>query len=186
MNEFEIRLALTDKLRATNGTSALVIEELGLCQGSVFADLAVVNGHLEGYEIKGDADSLRRLPRQREVYSQVMSRAFLVVTERHLERARESVPPWWGLLLARPKGSSLEIVTLRRSKRNPTVDPVALVQLLWRDEVFGHLQQLGRSKGLSGRPRRELWARLASELPLRQLESLVCDQIKQRGDWRSA
>lgn len=186
MNDLQIRTALNAKLRAKNGESALVIEELGLCQGSVFADLAVVNGHLEGYEIKGDADSLRRLPRQRAVYSKVMARATLVVTERHLGQARRSVPSWWGILLARPAQCSLEIVAVRKSKRNPKVDPLALVQLLWRDEVFHHLQQLGRSKGLAGRPRRELWARLASELSLRRLESLVCTQIKQRGDWRSA
>ena len=186
MNDFEIRLALGAKLRGRIGTAALVIEELGICQGSVFADLAVVNGQLEGYEIKGDEDSFRRLPHQSAAYSKVMARASLVVTERHLEAAHQSVPLWWGIMLACSKQRSLEIVTIRKAKRNPSVDPSSLVQLLWRDEVFTHLQKLGYSKGLSGRPRRELWARLASQLSLRQLESLVCDQIRQRGNWRSA
>lgn len=178
-------MALNARLRARTAESAVIIEELGLCQGRVFADLAVVNGHLEGFEIKGDSDSLRRLPQQRAVYSKVMARASLVVTERHLKRARRAVPPWWGVLLARPTPSGLQIVTVREPRRNPRVDPHSLVQLLWRDEVLGHLQAMGLAKGLVGRPRRELWARLASEISLRRLEKIVCNQIKQRGDWRS-
>jgi hypothetical protein len=46
---------------------SLVVEELGLNQGDARIDVAVVNGHLHGYEIKSDRDSLRRFHRQERV-----------------------------------------------------------------------------------------------------------------------
>jgi len=41
--------------------NALVIDELGLHHGSCRADIAIVNGRMIGYEIKGETDSLKRL-----------------------------------------------------------------------------------------------------------------------------
>jgi len=46
-------------------------DELGINHGGVRADIAVVNGVFHGYEIKSDLDTLYRLPRQAEAYSEV-------------------------------------------------------------------------------------------------------------------
>lgn len=54
MRDCDIRSALGSKLRSEKGAAACLVEELGLCQGDVFVDLAVVDGCLEGYEIKSD------------------------------------------------------------------------------------------------------------------------------------
>src|SRR5262249_16171803 len=138
------------------------------------------------YEIKSDHDSLRRLDRQRTIYSRVLSRVTLVLTEKHLAEARRSIPPWWGILLARLTQKSLEIVPVRKPRTNPPIDPSPLVQLLWRQEALQILTNLEKAKGLASKPRREIWARLLEECSLKELQTLVCSQIKKRGEWRSA
>jgi hypothetical protein len=40
----------------------LVINELGVAHGASRIDIAVINGHFRGLEIKSDADNLSRLP----------------------------------------------------------------------------------------------------------------------------
>ncbi len=42
----------------------LAVDELGLDHGSCGIDLTVINGHVRGVEIKAEADTLERLPRQ--------------------------------------------------------------------------------------------------------------------------
>jgi len=60
----------------------------------------VVNGKLHGYEIKSDADTLKRLPAQAEVYSAVFDLVTIVVGEHHLDTVRAIVPEWWGIVKA--------------------------------------------------------------------------------------
>jgi len=63
MNDAGIRRNLhCKKLRRHHvDPDTLVVDELGLKHGKCRADIAVINGHLMGYEIKSDDDSLRRL-----------------------------------------------------------------------------------------------------------------------------
>lgn len=186
MDDCAIRNALSSKLLSEKEANALLVEELGLCQGDVFVDVAVVGDTLEGYEIKSDRDNLRRLERQGATYSQVLSKVTVVLTEKHLEAARPAVPLWWGISLAYSDNDGPHIKTVRAPKKNPAVNPGALVQLLWREEALGLLEDLNLAKGMLSKPRRAIWSRLAEQLPLRRLQSLVCSKIRQRGDWRSA
>lgn len=52
-------------------SATVIVEELGILQGSSFVDVAVVNGTCSAYEIKSVHDSLVRLPGQVESYSKV-------------------------------------------------------------------------------------------------------------------
>lgn len=187
MTDSDIRDVLNCKLRSEKGAASVLVEELGLCQGDVFVDVAVVDRRLEGYEIKSDQDTLRRLERQRAVYSKVLASATLVLAEKHLRAARKVVPRWWGIFLALPlEDGSLKLTTIREPRSNPAVDPGALVQLLWRDEALNILRRLGKAKGVATKPRRAIWRRILEEFPVDELQKVVCDQIKRRGDWRSA
>src|SRR4051812_45593489 len=80
MRDYDIRQELRQRLRKEHegDPETLVIEELGLCQGQVRADIAVINGFMHGYEIKSERDTLERLPRQREVYEQCFDAVTLV------------------------------------------------------------------------------------------------------------
>lgn len=68
LRDAELRRALLGDLAPQLDADTLVVDELDLC-GLTRVDVAVVNGHLSGFEIKGSTDSLRRLPGQVAVYS---------------------------------------------------------------------------------------------------------------------
>ncbi len=188
VNDLQMRLALHRQLQDLHGPppGALILDELGLCQGSVRVDVALVNDRLNGYEIKGDGDSLERLAGQAAIYNRVLEMASIVVAERHLARATLIVPRWWGIAVASRCNNAVEIAWLRSAAVNTCVDPISLAQLLWRDEILSYMSQLGLDIGLRSKPRRTLWARLAEALTLGELTDLVRETLKRRGDWRSA
>ena len=102
LDDLTIRSALRSKLladHAEEGDTALM-EELGLCRGRVRVDLALVNGHLNGYEIKSDRDTLTRLETQAEIYMKVFDRLTIVVGSKHLSSIGTRLPEWWGILQA--------------------------------------------------------------------------------------
>ena len=185
MNDRDIRAALGAHLHWRVASDALLVEELGLCQGDVFVDVAVVDGAIEGYEIKSDRDTLRRLERQLAAYSRVLSKATIVVGKKHLEAAKSLVPDWWGILLACAAPSRVNLRHIRKPRNNPVVDPNSLVQLLWRDEVLQLLQMRQKATGLLSKPRRVLWERLIAECSMGELQATVCSQLKRRVEWRS-
>ncbi len=182
-----MRRCLHSHLQQVHGLPprAIIVDELGLCQGSVRVDVAVVNERLHGYEIKTDRDSLERLRHQAVVYGESLEMASLVAAERHLHRALSVLPAWWGIGVAGVTRESVCIDWYRLPEPNPDVEPAALAQLLWRDEVMGCLIQLGLAEGLRSKPRSALWASLVEALSLDELSSVVRSAIKARGDWRS-
>jgi hypothetical protein len=109
-----------------------IIHELNLLRPSARADLAVINGEFAGFEIKSDADSLRRLPRQISAFNGVFDRISLVTTDHHLIDARKVVPPWWGIIYLR-RG---EIDFYRRPDENPQVRADSLLWLLRKSELI--------------------------------------------------
>jgi len=61
--------------RAAGAPDTLIVNELGLADGASRVDIAVINGHICGGEIKAEADSLDRLPRQVEAYGRLVEDA---------------------------------------------------------------------------------------------------------------
>jgi len=168
---------------ADSGT--LVVDELGLQHGRIRADIAVVNGHLAGFEIKSDFDRLDRLPSQVDGYSAVFDRATLIATPRHLERAEALIPGWWGLVEASqgPCGG-VRFATRRRARHNPSVDDFSVAQLLWRTEAQEVLMDLGvEPRALRGN-RASLYRLLVSRLSSRELRERVRERMKSRPEWR--
>jgi hypothetical protein len=187
MRDFDVRRELHYHLRSMHSKEpdTLILDELGVCQGVVRMDLAVVNGSLAGYEIKSDRDTLARLPLQAELYSAVLDYATLVVGERHIKRATLIVPPWWGIIVATVAGDGLTLSRVRPPQLNHEIRPERLVELLWRDEVLQALVERDVADGVRSKPRRVLWQRLADELPLDELRALVRQCLKSRVGWRS-
>ncbi|WP_157475094.1 sce7726 family protein [Parafrankia sp. EUN1f] len=184
LRDAEVRRALVDELAIGLDADTLVLDELDLC-GLTRVDVAVVNGHLSGFEIKGSTDSLRRLPSQVTVYSQVLDFAEVVVTENHCRRALDILPAWWGVRVASETGR-VHLDGLRPPQMNDSVDPGALVQLLWRDEALAELVTRGLDHGVRSKPRWIIWERLAAEVPLDELRAAVRARLKTRTGWRSA
>jgi hypothetical protein len=187
MREIDIRQALRQEMARAHlrAPDTLIVEELGLCQGIARVDLAVVNGTVHGYEIKSEQDTLARLPGQIDVYSRTLEFVTIVTAPAHAENIRKIVPQWWGIWYAVPAGDGIRIQKARACRRNPKVDPFAIAQLLWREEALQVLCDYGIATGMRGKRREELWRRLASDLSLRELSSVVRENLKRRGaEWR--
>lgn len=186
MRDVDIRLQLRLELdrQHRNDPGTLIVPELGICEGAVRIDMAVVNGLLAGYEIKSASDTLERLPAQAEAYSRVFDQVTIVAAGDHFGALGGMVPDWWGITRALPTPTGVVLEPVRASGTNPDVDPFAVVQLLWRDEALDLLVRLGLARGLKGKPRRLLWSRLARALALDDLRRLVRDQLRTRDSWR--
>src|SRR5689334_19879557 len=138
MRDLDIRARLKNDLivRHQDDRETVILDELGVCQGAVRVDVAVVNGLLAGYEIKSERDTLERLPAQAAAYGRVFDRVTLVTSGDHLLRVDTVIPGWWGLTMATNDGEGVTLYEIRPPKPNPVIDPSAIVQLLWRDEAL--------------------------------------------------
>ena len=92
--ELRIRRALRNRYLRHYRTQGevLVLDELGLAHARSRVDIAVINGHVHGYEIKSAVDKLDRLPRQLDIYRMSLQRLTLVVAPRHLDTVATTVP----------------------------------------------------------------------------------------------
>jgi hypothetical protein len=187
MNDAEIRKSFHRKMlrRQHTRNDTLVIDELGLNHGRCRADIAVVNGHLVGYEIKSNSDSLRRLREQVKAYSAVFDRAFIVVGDRHIDKIQNSVPECWGVIVS-TKGSrgAINFETVRKAKANKNIDPISMARLLWRDEAAEILAQKEVSRKILRKPRSILYEYLVEILSIYELRKLIRVYLKKRKNWR--
>jgi hypothetical protein len=189
MCDHDIRVKLRSVLEAAYGgdRSTLIIDELGICCGMARVDMAVVNGHLKGFEIKSDLDNLARLPSQVDLYSKVFDTVTIVTGPRHLKNVQSACPDWWGIAVAvRNESGVLELEHTRAEVENTTQDPSSIVKLLWRDEVLSILRRTGLAKGLSNLPRKYLWEALTRNFGVPDLSAIVRQQLKSRENWRAA
>ena len=187
MRDIDIRRTLlADQRLRSADPDTRVVEELGLCQGLARVDLAVVNGTIHGYEIKSEKDTLARLPHQAELYCRVLDYVTIVTARAHAHKIRKAVPRWWGLWVVTTKDLTLQLDVLRGAKRNPSVDPFSLAQLLWRDEALQILIDRRLADGLRSKSRREIWNCLATNLNIDELGHVVRESLKSRGaNWRA-
>lgn len=185
MRDADVRTALRTQLYAQHADDeSLFVEELGLCEGEARIDLCVVNGSLNGYEIKSESDTLERLAGQEAVYSRALDFVTVVSGSRHLGKLAERVPEWWGLTEASLVDGEIVLVELRPGTRNPTIDPLAVAQLLWRDEALAELEARGLDGGVRSKPRKVLWQRLVETLVPAELGDVVRARLKNRQGWR--
>jgi len=184
----EIRKILKARLVALfrEDPETLILEELGLRHGATRVDMVVVNGCLHGFEIKSDRDSLKRLPRQAKMYSEILDYVTLVVGQRHAFKAKPTIPNWWGIQVAdRDQDGKVRLQEVRQPLENPNPDKLAIAKLLWRGEAIGFLEEIGAADGIRSKPRRLVYARLAEAIPLGVLRSRVRERLRSRTDWRS-
>jgi len=187
MNDAQIRSSFhSKKLRRYHADpDTLVVDELGLKHGRCRADIAVINGHLIGYEIKSDDDSLHRLAQQVETYSAVFDRATAVVGRRHLGDVKKLVPRWWGIVAAMEgQRGAIHFETVRRAALNPSTDDVVVAQLLWRNEVEEELVKRGVSGRILRQKRLVLYREIVHLLDARELRNVVRECLRSRTNWR--
>jgi hypothetical protein len=187
MNDEEIRLNFhRKKLRRQHAQKdTLVIDELGLNHGKCRADIAVVNGHFVGYEIKSNNDSLRRLDGQVNSYNAVFDKVSIVVGDRYIKSIQNYIPEWWGVILSvRGLRDAVNFDIIRGARVNKNIDPISISQLLWRNEAEEILQQKKLSPKILRQPRAVLYEYLADTLSICELRKFVREYFKKRKNWR--
>lgn len=188
LRDSDVRTAAKARLlgAARRCPDTLVIDELGLEHGASRVDIAVINGHIRGLEIKAEADTLERLPRQIEAYGRVVDKATLVAAERHVAAALELLPDWWGVIsVARGRTGGITFRRLRAERINPGLDGFTLVRLLWRSEAIAVLAALGREeKALKRLRRADLYAAMVAAMSKTRLRATVRLTLKARENWR--
>ena len=179
--DVDIRKALLANLEVKYSDSShdLIVEEFG-CK-TARADVAVINGFLHAYEIKSDSDSLDRLPSQIDAYQGVFEYVTLICGRRLLERARTTIPKWWGLQKAEFRDGSVLIHELRTAKPNPNQNPFAVARMLWKTEALAVLRRFGHRGVTSRCTADEVWNAVAAHVPIAELTNEVRQAIKARG-----
>jgi hypothetical protein len=140
---------------------------------------------MHGYELKSDLDTLDRLPEQANAYSAIFDFVTLVVSERHLLRAIDVIPDWWGIRIARVGHDCLLFRDLRLPTTNPSPDPMSVVMLLWRQEALQLLMHIKKRRIPSSKPRAWIYAELVANASCGYLRDAVRRSLKGRVGWRS-
>jgi|HubBroStandDraft_5_1064220.scaffolds.fasta_scaffold05724_2 hypothetical protein len=157
----------------------LILEEFG-CNTSRI-DVAVVNGSLHGFEIKSDSDSLSRLDGQVERYGRVFDFMTLICGRRLFSAARELVPKWWGLRIAKLENGKVTLPEIRSPKQNKYQDKSALARMLWKDEALRCLRKNGYKTVTAKNSAEQIWNEAARRLEVKTLADEARFAIKARG-----
>lgn len=186
VTELEIRETVRREVSSRRPLKSLVIDEFVIGElGRI--DIAAIGDELVGYELKSDLDNLTRLPRQMDAFSKVFDYCTLVVTTRHLAKARKVLKRSWGLaVVERSDSEGLSYRQVRKATPSRGQSSVVLAELLWRNELLRALDALSASRGYRSATRPELAQRLASVTEREQLREIVSSAITARQGWRDA
>jgi hypothetical protein len=169
--ESVVRDALRAHTLAQVAGAQNTVDELWVPRSNERADMALLGRRMDGFEIKTERDTLKRLPRQVAAYGRLFDRCTVVVAEKHRDRASELVPDWWGITSVYVNGH-VAFTPVRAARRNPSIDPETLVRLLWREEAVHALRTLGSEPDRHA-SRASLWEELLRMTTLGQLKTGV-------------
>lgn len=102
-------------------------------------DVLLVNGHIIGFEIKGETDNLSRLKSQLEIYTKTMEYVYVVYWKdkyRNIE-----VPKNVGLIETYEENGKIEFKKIKKAYYNK-IDTFTIFQNLWNEEIRFALHQL--------------------------------------------
>lgn len=190
MRDIDIRANLRNyiEIEHVGINDAILIDELGICQGESRIDIAVINGEFQGYEIKSEYDTLNRLPGQVELFNKVFDRITLVTAENHYSKAFKIIPDWWGIMVAEQYSNGVFLKSIRKARKNKNTEAFHIAQLLWKDEVISVIKEIIPNAKLSNKNRYDLWNILVSITSKNELNTIVRDKLKHskfRQNWRS-
>lgn len=185
--ELDIRTALhTKKLsRLRSSSDVLIVDELGLAHAKSRVDIAVINGCVHGYEIKSAQDSLARLPAQIATYRDTLERLTVVCASKHVKGVIHLAPEWCGVTEAEQGArGGIHFHAIRRSTKNPDVQPSMLAHLLWHAEAVSLLSRYDIPARDLRRPRKFLYAMIAELMTAKEITRSIREFMQQRKAWR--
>lgn len=187
LRDSDIRSALAQRIaKQQQGREFLFVSEIDVQGGwpGRIDQVLITRRQIQGFEIKSDVDSLRRLPVQVQAYSPVLERATLVTTTRHVDAARALIPRWWGILMAsRGNDGSVRIAPLRPAGANPELDVFQVTTFVSRELIVKHL----RAQAVRGTSRHDVYSLrqlLVDSNTRGQVLAFARKVMMERSDWR--
>lgn len=184
--ERQLREAFIRKLCEWHAKSpdTLILPEFAVGHGAGFADIALVNEALHGFELKTVADNLGRLPIQIAYHRRVFQYSTLVCDHKHVAKARELLPRHWGLVCADENEGVISFTEIHFALTNTERVVEYETHLLWRAECLAILDRFDSGHKLKWRTRDVLYARLLETLPVTLLQKEIVKTIRAREQWR--
>lgn len=177
-------LKSTELSKYISDNSSKVVEEMNIPAAKARIDMAVINGHLHGFEIKSASDTLQRLPNQIEAYTKVFDYLSIVTEEKYHERILKIVPEWIGIHVCSEKKGKQKIKTVRVATLNTQKEGFYLAKLLWREELISVLSDRKIKFKKSDR-NWLLCEALANNINTPELSDIVRGILKKRTDWKA-
>lgn len=141
-NDKEIRAILIKKLKNQVQKPKAIIEELRVHNGNAIADVVTLHSEAHCYEIKGDNDKIDRITEQGKYYNLAFRKITLVTTEKHLQKALEITPSFWGIMIIKNENDiDGKILYYRKAQHNPDFDKSTALLTLWKDEMLSLVEE---------------------------------------------
>lgn len=102
-------------------------------------DFLTLNGNTTSFEIKSKLDNLSKLSKQMADYMLAFEFNYLVIDEKHIEKARELLPKSFGLWCYK-KGKYQK---MKKALLNDKIDPEIQLQLLTKRELVNGFPKVG-------------------------------------------
>lgn len=119
LHDSDIRSALHEKLHQEFGYGG-TYDEVGLVNARIRTDIIqFVDNQIIGFEIKSDADELKRLPKQVKGYSMLCDKVYLVVGDKLKEDAMVLIPDFWGVILVESLSKGVSLNVIKDAQSNP-------------------------------------------------------------------
>lgn len=181
MRDYDLRIAITSKIKEDHKgqNDTFLVNELDLAITGARVDLALLNGYFTGYEIKSSQDNLKRLPSQLIAYTKIFDFLFIVTELKHLEAIKRISPDWVGIHTCYFCDGVLKTQVSREAVLNNSQDGFSLAKLLFKQELISLLE----STSIDFKKSERAWIlseKLASNLEIDELKSLVREKLKQR------
>ncbi len=173
----DIRDALCAFLEKKHGKVRFLDE---IPMGESRADLVMVTAsELTGIEIKSDADSYSRLPRQIPDYERYFDRNVIVVGSSHAKHISEHIPESWGIIVVNEERGSVDFYELREASASMKSKLKTQMELLWRRELM-HIQQKNGLYKYSGRSREIVHQYVLNSVEEKQLKEELLNELFER------
>ena len=148
--------------------------------GESRADMVMVTEkELIGIEIKSDADSYSRLPRQIPDYERYFDRNVIVIGSTHAKHITEHIPESWGIVVVNEEHGRIDFYELRKATASKKTKMKAQLELLWRSELMRIQMKNGLHK-YSGRSRRFVHQYVLKSVREDQLKADLIDELYER------
>ncbi len=135
LGDKEIRESLIHYLENASKLPKRIIEELRVHNGNAIADVVAIHNYAHCYEIKSDKDSIARAVKQSHYYDLAFQEVTLVTTQKHLSKAIDRMPPYWGIIIAKTVNSRIVLSHFRSSSPSPNFDKRLALLTLWKSEL---------------------------------------------------